>query len=59
MTYINEIISRASDNAVTSISDALYSIGGHIPKASRQIVSNEDGIISPVSGSAIRFVMMK
>lgn len=57
--YMDDIISRASDRAVTSASAALESISGHMPIADRQSTARAIGIISPVRGIAIRFVRRK
>ena len=57
--YIDDIISRASDSAVTSTSVALGTISGQIPHKSRPVVSSADGMIRPISGSAIRLVRRK
>ena len=58
-TYMSEIIVRASERAVTSISVALRSMSGHMPHVCRHNVSKDTGIISPVRGRAIRFVNRK
>ena len=57
--YMSEIIVRASESAVTSISVALISMSGHMPDMCRTSVSKDTGIISPVRGRAIRFVSRK
>lgn len=51
----------ASDlqRASTSVSVLVISSWGHIPIEVSAVVSNAAGIISPVSGMAMRFVRMK
>lgn len=58
-TYIDDIISRASDRAVTSASVALVSISGHHPTAVSRVTATAAGIMNPVNGRAIRLVRRK
>lgn len=53
------MISRASDNAVTSISVALENISGYIPHVAIPIVISAEGMIRPIRGIDIRFVRIK
>ena len=57
--YIVDITFRAAERADTSISVALISISGQHPSSDVSRVIKADGIMSPVRGSAIRFVSMK
>ena len=53
------MISRACERAVTSISQALRSISGQIPRADSNRTARAVGMISPVRGIAMRFVSRK
>ena len=57
--YIIAMILRASESAVTSASVALTAVCGQMPRADRNRVARDAGIISPVRGMAIRLVSRK
>ena len=58
-TYIRDMISRACESAVTSISQALDIISGHMPKTDRIKVRRARGMMRPVRGRAMRLVRRK
>lgn len=58
-SYMREMISRACESAVTSISQALDIISGHMPKTDRIKVSRATGMMRLVRGRAMRLVRRK
>lgn len=59
MAYIEDIISSDLIRAVISCSVMLMMNAGQIPRVSRQRVMSIAGIMMPVRGSEMRFVMRK
>ena len=59
MDYIDAMISREQESEVTSISVTDIRKSGHIPAVSSSNVIREMGIMIPIKGTAMRFVIRK